>query len=317
MRTRLASAIFLLATTYRVEGAEYYGALSTGVGYDDNVIRGLDSLTRAGDVAYRARLDGGVNLPINDISGVTVSSRWEATQLHRFDDLSSLRGAGAVRYLVRPGTDFTSPWYALEVEAAGLGHKESRIRDSWLVSVDASAGQRFTDRLSGSFAYRYEIRQADENSVFDTEMQTLTGSLEFQWTRDFSLFASYQIGVGELTAVAVFPGAPTGTVAGPVLGPGPGPGPGPGGVTATPAPGGLANGGFNGFVTDSALQSEFGHDVFAYQTDGMYNMLTIGGHLNLTHDISADLSGYYYDADGEKSLTYHVFGANLGVAYHF
>ena len=313
MRMRLAAAIFVLSITGYAEAAEFFGSVSAGTGYDDNVIRGLDSLTRAGDLMYRARLDGGVNLPVDDRSGVTVSTRWEATQLHRFDELSSLRGAASVRYLLRPGTDFTSPWYALEVEAAGLGHKESRIRDSWLVSIDASAGQRFTDRLSGSVAYRYELRQADVSDVFDTEMQTVTGSLEYQLTRDFNLYAGYQIGAGELNAVAVMPagGGPGQLVFDPVT------------LTWVHLPGGpaipraIAKGGINSAARDTALQSVFGRDVFAYQTDGLFNRLTIGGHLMVTHSFSVDLSGYYYNADGEQRLDYHAFGTNLSAAYYF
>lgn len=79
----------------------------------------------------------------------------------------------------------------------------------------------------------------------------------------------------------------------------------------------IAKGGLNDAVRDAALQPEFGHNVFAYQTDGLFNRLTVGGHLMLTHSFSVDLSGYYYDADGEKRLNYHAFGRNLGAAYYF
>jgi len=90
------------------------------------------------------------------------------------------------------------PWYIIGAE---LGYKYSNeaLRDASFMSFNVEVGKHFTDDLTLSVGYSYEIENA-ANQVFDTKRKIMNVSGDFLWTEDLLIFGGYTLTRGDVAA---------------------------------------------------------------------------------------------------------------------
>lgn len=284
-RIACASMVALLAA--QAWGGEYYGRLSGGAAYDDNVTRGADNLFRRGDFSYRVGAAAGVNWMAGERTGLTLEAQAEGNQFQRFERLSSLRGVLLARALFKPFDGYTAPWFALESEGGAVGHKDSALRDRWEWSGRALAGARLTDRLSTSAGYQYGVTRGAQWGVWNTDTHALLAGAQYALTPQVSLFLDYRLTVGKHTATA---------------------------PRSRPQWSFLS---YDRRWRDKALEADTGVAVYAYRMDGVSQQVALGGTWNVNHHWAVELSGRYFALDGEEGAFYQGLGANAGVNYRF
>lgn len=123
-------------------------------------------------------------------SGVVVRGGVRAREFFDFGDLSSLglTGRAAWRFQSSPG--FSSPFFELAAGAEAFKHRDSDIRDGYLVSATASVGSHLTDRIRAEGGVGYERRIATEGNVYDLANAKVWGSLDYKVTGSATLYGS-------------------------------------------------------------------------------------------------------------------------------
>jgi hypothetical protein len=123
-------------------------------------------------------------------SGVILRGGVRAREFFDFDDLSSLALTGRAAWRFQPSPGFTSPWLELAATAEAFRHRDSDIRDGYLVSAGASVGKHVTDRIRAELGAGYEQREANEGAVYDLGNLRAWGALDYRLTRATTLYGS-------------------------------------------------------------------------------------------------------------------------------
>jgi len=123
-------------------------------------------------------------------SGVVVRGGVRAREFLDFGDLSSLAVTGRVAYRFQPSPGFRSPFFELAANAEAFKHRDSDIRDGYLVSATASVGSHLTDRIRVEGGVGYDQREATEGAVYDLGNAKVWGSLDYKLTTSATLYGS-------------------------------------------------------------------------------------------------------------------------------
>ena len=123
-------------------------------------------------------------------SGIVVRGGVRAREFLDFGDLSSLAVTGRVAYRLQPSPGFRSPFLELAASAEAFKHRDSDIRDGYLVSATASVGSHLTDRIRVEGGTGYEQRIASEGDVYDLGNAKVWGSLDYKVARSATLYGS-------------------------------------------------------------------------------------------------------------------------------
>jgi len=135
--------------------------------------------------AYAAR-----SFLLSDRSGVVVRGGVRAREFFDFGDMSSIGVTGRAAYRFQPSPGFTSPWIELAANLETLSHRDSDIRDGYIVSAAASIGKYVTDRIRVEGGAGYDIRRASEGSVYDLSNAKFWGALDYKLTNSTTLYGS-------------------------------------------------------------------------------------------------------------------------------
>lgn len=142
--------------------------------------------------AYAAR-----SFLLSDRSGVVVRGGLRAREFFDFGDMSSLGFAGRAAYRFQPSPGFTSPWLELAAGLEALRHRDSEIRDGYILSASASVGKYLTDRIRIEGGAGYESRNAPEGEVYDLANAKFWGALDYKLTSSTTFYGSVTWLTGE------------------------------------------------------------------------------------------------------------------------
>ena len=123
-------------------------------------------------------------------SGVVVRGGVRAREFFDFGDLSSLALSGRAAYRFQPSPGFRSPIFELAAGAEAFRHRDSDIRDGYLVSASASIGSHLTDRIRAEAGAGYERRDASEGNVYDLGNAKAWAALDYKLTPAATLYGS-------------------------------------------------------------------------------------------------------------------------------
>lgn len=178
--------------------------LETSLLYHTNVGFADQHRDRRDDFILSGRGTAGVNVLINEWSGLSLKSDVEVNRFAQLDDLNSVVLTASARYKLQPTQGFTAPWYSFEVAASFLGHEDSDIRDGTVLAFTAVAGKRFSDRIEARAGYGYEDRDAHQGRVFETNTHSVFAGLDYNLTDRAVLFGTYTLSRGDVVSTAPF-----------------------------------------------------------------------------------------------------------------
>lgn len=276
-------------------GQSRYVDVSLDYLHDDNVGRAeVDADILEDDIVA---LSGSLNVPqlLDSRSGLLHSLRLEYAAHTQWEDLSALAVSAASTFRYQPGASFSAPWYEAQLVAALLQHRDSDIRDGAQLSLNLAVGSNFTDRLVGRMGYRYELRRAWDEDVFDLDNHRFSGNLDYDVSERVTVYGTLAWQTGEVVS------------------------------TATPRPQVL-----NASETwhlDEALSERpaaaipvggfYPGERFAYRIDADTLTGELGINLAMSQKLALDFSALHYRAYGEGDNDYDGLLLRAGLLYRF
>jgi hypothetical protein len=172
------------------------------LGYDNNQANAAAASDReegfivgvGGSVRQRNLLTNGVGLQFTGDLSVKANER--------FGDLSHLEGGIEASLHFKPVPGFDKPFYSLMSRVSTQVFNGSRIRNSLFVNAGASAGIRLTHNAIGRIGYGFEWREAFSSEVFDTSAHRLFANVDYKLARNWSVYASYDLRMGDTVSTA-------------------------------------------------------------------------------------------------------------------
>lgn len=297
-RPATAMVLFILAflgAGRDAAGQSHYFDVSLDYLHDDNIGRAeFDRDILEDNIVI---LSGSLNMPqvLDSRAGLLHSLRIEYAAHTEWEDLSALTASAASTFRYQPGASFSAPWYEAQLVAALLQHRDSDIRDGAQVRLNLAVGSNFTDRLVGRIGYRYELRRAWEEDVFDLDNHRFSGNLDYDVSERVTLYGTLGWQTGEVVS------------------------------TATPRPQVL-----NAAETwrlDEALSERpaaavpvggfYPGDRYAYRIDADTLTGELGINLALSQKLALDLSALHFRAYGEGDNDYDGLLLRAGLLYRF
>lgn len=263
--------------------------------YDDNIGRAEvdDDILDDNIIA----LSGSFNLPqvLNARAGLLHTLRLEYAGNAEWEDLSAFTASAASTFRFRPGAAFSAPWYEAQLAAALLQHRDSDIRDGGQIRLNLSVGSNLTDRLVGRVGYRYELRRAWEDEVFDLDNHRFSGNVDYGVNERVTLYGTLAWQTGEVVS------------------------------TATPRPQ-VLNASEARHLDDALSERPVGAirvgnffqgERVAYRLDADTLTGEVGLNLALSQKLALDLSALHFRAYGDGDNDYDGLQLRAGLFYRF
>ena len=306
-RSAVAATLALGLSNYAGAAPTVADAVIT-LGYDANQSNAAAASDReegfivgvGGSLRHRKLLPGGIGLQLVGDLGVKANER--------YGDLSHVDGGVEASLHFKPVVGFDAPFYSIVARASSQIYNGSSIRNSVFLEAGANAGMRLTQDAVGRIGYGFEWREAFSGESFDTTAHRLFANVDYKLTRDWSLYARYDLRMGDTVSTATPTAAViaaadkienddafgvSSTVANNLLlGPGPGPGPGPG-------------------LLGNNRQR------FAYRLQSTSHTGRVGLNYRLTRSMSLDLSARYRKTLGNNDIDYQALAFDGAFSYRF
>lgn len=170
-------------TTYSASyyGNGAYGDVGTGLRYDSNLSRAQTENDRKEAFINNFNARYGYQKVLSKNSLVNLSADIVYERINEYKTLNNLQLGGSARYYFQPVPGYFSPWFEATLRLSHLKFNESKIRDSIILGSSLKVGKRFTNKLSGSFAYKYNERYSDEK-VFDLANHIISSDIEYGYS---------------------------------------------------------------------------------------------------------------------------------------
>lgn len=176
-------------------------------GHYTNVNRAARAGEEQSDSAIALEAHAARSFMLSDRSGAVVRAGVRAREFLDFGDMSSIGLTGRAAYRFQPSPGFTSPWIELAANVETLSHRDSDIRDGYILSASASVGRYLTDRIRGEGGVGYERRTASEGDVYDLANARIWGALDYRLTDSTTLYGSATWLTGEQVFTLLNPAA--------------------------------------------------------------------------------------------------------------
>ena len=206
LRCRAAAAVLIVLSSFgatsKPAAQNSYVDVALDYLYDDNIGRAEADSDILDDNIIA--LSGSFNLPqvLNARAGLLHTLRLEYAGNTDWEDLSAFTASAASTFRFRPGAAFSAPWYEAQLAAALLQHRDSDIRDGAQVRVNLALGSNLTDRLIGRIGYRYELRRAWEEDVFDLDSHRFSGNVDYVINERVTLYGTLAWQTGEVVSTS-------------------------------------------------------------------------------------------------------------------
>lgn len=253
--------------------------------YEDNLTRGQLDTDRLGDTAVEVGGHGSMTLLTTERSSLIgeagVSTQWWLD----YTAVARLAGDGALRYRTRLGADSAAPWLELGLAGSVLRFRDSALRDGAQGRLGITLGQPLSERLSGRVGYVWQVRVADEDTVFDATTQDVFAQLDFAVNDRCLIYGGITVRQGDLVTVALVPNARA--------------------LRAASA-------------VSKDLDTAFGSAPRrAYRIDGDVVEGEVGINLMLQAGLALDLAATGFTAEADGSNHYHGTGLTLSLLWQF
>lgn len=186
----VASLPFLLLRAGETAADATRFGIDAEFGHYTNVNRAALAKEEQSDNAVSLEAYAARSFLLSDRSGIVIRGGLRAREFLDFGDMSSIGVAARAAYRFQPSPGFTSPWVELAANLETLTHRDSDIRDGYIVSATASIGKYLTDRIRVEGGAGYEQRVASEGDVYDLGNARLWGALDYKLTSSTTFYGS-------------------------------------------------------------------------------------------------------------------------------
>ena len=198
--------MLLLVSSFSVDAGGYYGEgvyfdADISLRYDSNLGRSSAPSDIEEDMITALSAGAGYLKSISPNSQLLISAYLAHEDFAEFDDLNTITANSDIVYTVQPGTGYLAPWYEARLGIRAEKYNKSKIRDGHIIRAGVGAGKRFSDRILLKLDYDYFHRDSD-SIVFDTRIHELSGQLVYSFRPAISLFANYNLQVGDVVSTA-------------------------------------------------------------------------------------------------------------------
>jgi len=304
MKKKLFCTLCLLAALahypYQIAWAEaygsgWYGETQFSVGREDNISRSYKKEDLVSDTVSSISIGGGHSQKIGISSQLIVSGYVTYSQHEDYSDLDSLATSLELRFIHQPKPGFDALWYDMSANATRLDYRDSDAREGYLFQLDASLNKRLSTRTTGHIGYRYsdlvflgKSKEAEAaGEAFDTMTNELYLGADLEIARSVYLYVEYGYQQGGF--VSSVSGSPDGSIVYEAESEDP--------------------------VFESCVKSRCSPH-YAYRSDGDIQRADLGLAFPLWK-VNVDLSGRYYDAEGNGNTTYRDWFVQFAVIWNF
>jgi hypothetical protein len=187
--TGLAFCALLMPAAQALADAARFG-VDAELSHHTNVNRAAQDSEEQSDNAVALEAYAARSFLLSERSGVVVRGGLRAKEFFDFGDMSSIGFAGRAAWRFQPSPGFTNPWLELAAGLEALSHRDSDIRDGYILSASASAGKYLTDRIRIEGGAGYERRDASEGNVYDLSNAKFWGALDYRLTSSTTFYGS-------------------------------------------------------------------------------------------------------------------------------
>lgn len=187
--TGLAYCAMLMAAAQALADATRFG-VDAELSHHTNVNRAALESEEQSDNAVAVEAYAARSFLLSERSGIVVRGGLRAKEFFDFGDMSSIGFAGRAAWRFQPSPGFTNPWLELAAGLEALSHRDSDIRDGYILSASASAGKYLTDRIRIEGGAGYERRDAAEGNVYDLANAKFWGALDYRLTSSTTIYGS-------------------------------------------------------------------------------------------------------------------------------
>jgi len=290
------SGLLGIATMAGLLFASQAHAADTRLGIDadfshiENVNRAAREPEEQSDNAVSVEAYAARSFMLSSRSGVVVRGGLRVREFLDFGDLSSLGVTGRVAYRFQPTPGFTSPWLELAAGIDAFKHRDSEIRDGHILSLSASVGKHFTDRIRLEAGVGLDERDAYEGDVYALSNLKAWAGMDYKLGPSATLYGSATWMDGEQVFTLLNPAAWSSLYAN---------------ASASAA--------------DPVFASAFGGAApTAYRVDATAVLLELGLNFALTGSQALDLSASWFDSEAEGGGgSYDGATFRVGYLYRF
>lgn len=205
-RLRTMAGACGLLTCLGLHAAGYYGDgvyvdADINLRYDSNLGRSGAATDIEEDMITALSAGAGYMKTLGGNSQLLISAYLAHENFAEFKDLNNVAVNADIVYTIQPSKGYTSPWYQASAGVTAFKFNKSQIRDGYIVSAGLGMGKRFTDRIQVRADYNYRHRRSDAR-VFDNARHDLKGQVIYSWRRGLSLFAAYDLQIGDVVSTA-------------------------------------------------------------------------------------------------------------------
>ena len=205
----LGLSLLMPATTPAFAAKPYFD-LAVDLGHEENLLRAEASSDRLDDT--RLDLSAAVGYPVllGEHSGIYFRGAVEHSEYQSYHGFDNLRLSGSATWRYKPDLSFSAPWFSVGLKLAEWEFDESELRDSHVWELEAMAGKRFTDRISGRLGAAYRERHATTDQLglianerlFDMTNRRWFAGLDYQLGR-LTWYGQYSYQTGDVVSTAV------------------------------------------------------------------------------------------------------------------
>jgi hypothetical protein len=285
----LAAVLLLVAPLAPLQAAEgwRYG-MAGEIARDDNATRGLYDADRKGDNILSVEGAATRSVLLGARSGALLRAAARYSHFSTFDDLSNLSLSGRAAWRYQPGTGFSSPIFEVAGNLAWLHHKDSKLRDGTITSLEASVGSHLTDRVRLGAGVGWDQRNGGdpgrpgEVAIYDLTSTRIWGSLDYRFGTKNTAYAR----VTQVSGDQVFNSVTVNSLTG-------------------------------AWATDPAFAAELGRATDSYRVDSTTRIFDIGVNVPLTgpHALDFLYTSYSSKANEGSQAGNKYTGSTLRATY--
>lgn len=240
--------------------------------HDSNVTRGPTSVDEKADNIFSAEAYAARSLLLGERSGLVLRGGIKLSEYVAFRDLGNVALSGRVAYRVQPTPGFSAPWLEAVGTAAWLKHRDSELRDGYIVGASLGGGSHLTDRVRIGLGAGIERRNADQGTLYDLSTNRIWATLDYRVGIASTVYGSVTRIAGDHVFNAIYPTAQ--------------------GQLASYA---------DVIVGDPALANEFGGVApIGYRIKASTFVYEAGFNLPLKGNQALDLSASYFDSETDR-----------------
>jgi hypothetical protein len=157
-------------------GSGWYGEAQASVGHEDNISRSFLSTDEVSDEIASFSIGGGHSQKVGERAQLVFTGYVTVNTHNEYDDLDNIATSLGAIYTYQPNPAFNAVWYGASATATYLDYENSDEREGGLFNVDLNINKRIGTKTTGHLGYRYadlvfigkSHLEEDNDAAFDT-----------------------------------------------------------------------------------------------------------------------------------------------------